>query len=143
MEQRVGYLLKKVQGGLRAEMDRALSERGLTTPQYAALTALERRAGASNAELARMSFVTPQTMIRVLQNLEDAGLIERTPHPSHGRVLQVRLTGSGRRLVATCHAVVDEIEARMLSPLSERQRDELARLLARCAEGLGLDGSSA
>ena len=137
MEDRVGYLLKKVQGALRNEMDRSLSERGLTTPQYAVLAALERSPGASNAQLARMSFVTPQTMIRILQNLEDAGLIERSPHPEHGRVLRVDMTPKGRKLAKSCHDVVNEIEERMLARLPKKERAKLARLLAACADGLG------
>jgi DNA-binding MarR family transcriptional regulator len=55
MDDRIG---KRVQAGLRSGMDRALETKGLTTPQYAALSALERESGLSNAELARRSFVT-------------------------------------------------------------------------------------
>jgi DNA-binding MarR family transcriptional regulator len=61
LDDRIGYLLKRVQAGLRAEMDEALEAKRLTTPQYAVLSALEREPGISNADLARRSFVTPHT----------------------------------------------------------------------------------
>jgi DNA-binding MarR family transcriptional regulator len=137
MEQRVGYLVKRVQLGLRARMDEFLTAQGLTTPQYAVLSALERSPGVSNAELARLSFVTPQTMIRILANLEEAGHITREQHPTHGRILQVTLTPKGRRLVASCHEGVTRIEEQMLSLLKKAEQQTLGKLLEKCVEGLG------
>jgi DNA-binding MarR family transcriptional regulator len=92
---RVGYELKRAQHALRLEMDGALKKVGLTTPQYAALSVMEGEKGLSGASLARRCFVTPQTMNGILVNLEKAGLLERRPHPEHGRVLQAYLTGRG------------------------------------------------
>src|ERR1700722_9693573 len=86
-DDRIGYLLKRVQHSLRSRMDKVLESKGLTTPQYAVLSFLENEPGASSAELARRSFVTPQTMIRIVENLETLGLIRREPHPTHGRGL--------------------------------------------------------
>jgi len=53
---------------------------------------LTRTPGLLNAELARQSFMTPQSMIEALSLLEAAGLIARRPTPSGGRVLQAVLT---------------------------------------------------
>ena len=89
---RIGYELKRAQHALRLGMDGALREVGLTTPQYAALTVVEGEEGVSGALLARRCFVTPQTMNGVVVNLEKAGLLERRPHPEHGRVLRAYLT---------------------------------------------------
>jgi DNA-binding MarR family transcriptional regulator len=136
MERRIGYDLKRVQSLLRSGMDRFLEERGVTTPQYAALAAIEAEPGISNAALARRSFVTPQTMVRIVANLEAMGLVERQAHPAHGRVLQARLTARGRRLVASCHRGVYAVEAQMLAPLSERERAALSGMLERCARAL-------
>jgi DNA-binding MarR family transcriptional regulator len=136
MQNRIGYVLKRVQSGLRAEMDRALQAKGLTTPQYAVLSALERESGISNAELARRSFVTPQTMIRIVETLEKLRLIARQPHPTHGKVLTASLTAQGSRLVASCHAAVAAVEERMLQPLSAQERSKLRSLLERCASAL-------
>ena len=66
VEGRVGYELKKAQYGLRSRMDEELRGVGLTTPQYAALSALGEEPGASGAGLARRCFVTPQTMNGIL-----------------------------------------------------------------------------
>jgi DNA-binding MarR family transcriptional regulator len=136
MDDRIGYILKRVQAILRARMDEVLETRGLTMPQYAALSALERNPGISNAELARRSFVTPQTMIRIVANLEASELVAREPHPTHGRVLQTTLTAKGRRLVAACHEGILAVENRMLESVTRHERKKLLELLRRCAESL-------
>lgn len=135
-DRRVGYVLKRVQAALRAQTDAALERYGVTTPQYAALSALDHEPGLSSAELARRSFVTPQTMIKIVENLEEAGLLTREQHPSHGRVLQAVLTSKGRRVVAACHASMGKVEARMLGRIRTSERSQLLDMLERCAEAL-------
>src|ERR1700688_4162060 len=92
----IGFALKQAQQALRTHLDAGLREIGLTTPQYAVLGFLSVEAGASNAELARRAFVTPQTMQAILVALERSGFIARTPHPDHGRVQTTDLTALGR-----------------------------------------------
>lgn len=133
---RVGYELKRVQHALRIEMDEALRELGVTTPQYAALSVLAEEPGLSNAELARRSFVTPQTMNQILARLEAAGLVVRQPHPEHGRVLQAHLTERGKKLHRKCTKRVDAIEERMVGELSEDEYWALLHLLRKCSEAL-------
>lgn len=132
----VGYQLKRVQHALRLRMDEVLREVGLTTPQYAVLSVLKDSPGLSGAALARRSFVTPQTMNMIVAKLEDAGLIARSPHPEHGRVLQAYLTDEGRMLVSGAHEVVGAVEERMLGGLSLGERVRLAETLDGCADSL-------
>ncbi len=139
-DDRLGYLLKRVQACLRSRMDKVLEAKGLTTPKYAVLSSLELEPGISSAELARRAFVTPQTMIRIVENLETLGLIHREPHPTHGRVLIASLTPAGASGVAACHAQVNGIERQMLRGLSSHERATLRELLVRCLDGLGRDG---
>src|SRR5277367_4068493 len=136
MYDRVGHVLKRAQAALRTAMDEKLAAKGLNTAQFAALFALKREPGLSNADLARRAFVTPQTMIRIVEGLESRGLIVRAPHPTHGRVLETSLSPSGKKLVAASSQSVIDVEARMLRLLSARERSQLFELLTRCVEGL-------
>lgn len=137
---RVGYQMKRAQHALRLEMDGALRPLGITTPWYAALSALEEEPGVSGAALARRCFVTPQTMNVILAKLEDGGLVERRPHPEHGRVLRTYLTERGEGRVARAHEIVEAIEERMLAGLGERERLTLAEALRGCADSLAPRG---
>jgi DNA-binding MarR family transcriptional regulator len=133
---RVGYQLKRAEHALRLEMDGVLRGVGLTTPQYAALSVLEEEAGLSGAALARRCFVTPQTMNQILMNLQGSGMVERRPHPEHGRVLSAYLTRKGAELVALAHGEVGTIEDRMLAGLDSGERSRLLEALRGCAESL-------
>ncbi len=133
---RVGYQMKRAEHALRLEMDGALRDLGLTTPQYAALSVLGDEPGLSGAALARRSFVTPQTMNQIVVNLEAAGLVVRRAHPEHGRVLQAYVTERGERLVSRAHAVVEAVEERMLRGLSLTDRRRLLDALRSCTESL-------
>lgn len=133
---RVEYALKRAQHVLRLRVDEALKEARLTTPQYAALSVLEEEPGLSGADLARRSFVTPQTMNVIVTKLENHGLIERGPHPGHGRVLRAYLTDEGRKLVSSAHEKVEAVEDKMLYGISQEDRIRLARTLDGCADAL-------
>ena len=143
VEDRVGYQMKRAQHALRVEMDKALREVGMTTAQYAALSALEATPGLSGAELARRSFVAPQTMNAILANLEAAGLAARQPHPKHGRILQAYLTEVGEESLARAHGAVGAVERRMLEGLSRDDRHRLLEALRSCADTLEVSAEGA
>src|SRR6476619_5137600 len=90
-----GYLLRQAWQAFRGAMENALRAHGLSGAQYAALSVLARDPGMSGADLARASNTTPQAMNGVLITLERDGLVERHPHPTHGRILRVMLTREG------------------------------------------------
>lgn len=113
------YLVKRLELVIRARMDEALRSFGLTATQFTALTVLRRRAGLSSAQLARRSFVTPQTMNEMVRWLEQRGHIERHRDPANRRVLLISLTDSGHDLLERCDPVVAEIEAEMLGAIPD------------------------
>src|SRR5258706_10346183 len=130
---RVGYQLKRAQQALRTAMDEGLRAHGITTPQYAALTALEVDEPLSGAELARRCFVTAHTMNAILVGLERARLVERTPHAAHGRVIDARLTKRGRTRLQDAHKTVFGIEERMLAEMTGARGRRLNEPLRRLA----------
>src|SRR5258705_13527508 len=126
---RVVYKRKRAQQALRTPMNEGRRARGITTPQYAALTALDADEPLSGAELARRCFVTAQTMNAILVGLERARLVERAAHAEHGRVIEARLTKRGRAKVQDAHATVFGIEERMLSQITAAGRRTLNETL--------------
>lgn len=137
----VGYALKRAQHALRLSMDAALAPLDLTTPQYVVLSVLERAAHAgedalSGAELARRCFVTPQTMTGLVAGLEGRALVRRRAHPTHGRVLEVGMTGAGRATLRRAHAAAGAVEDRMVAGRTAAERRQLAGWLRDCAAAL-------
>jgi DNA-binding MarR family transcriptional regulator len=123
------YLVGRIDRVVRRAMGTVLKGQGLSVNQYATLSVLDRRSGLSNAQLARRALVSPQSMNEVLLALEQRGLVRRRAHPDHGRILQARLTAKGRAVLARCDAEVHQVEAWMVSGLSEDEQAVLRRAL--------------
>jgi DNA-binding MarR family transcriptional regulator len=111
VEGHIGYLLRQASHALRAALDAALLPQRLRAPQYAVLSVLAQDPGSSGADLARACNTTPQAMNGVLATLEREGLIERRPHPTHGRILQVTLSDEGERRLEAANPAVRRLEA--------------------------------
>ncbi len=136
MAKRFGYALKCAQHALRVRMDEALRPLGLTTPQYSVLSAVEFKAGMSNAALARQAFITPQAMQGVLANLERDGLLVRSPDPNHGRILRSGLSAHGRSVLRKAHLLVSAVENIVILSLGSAQAGQMCSLLSHCAQQL-------
>ncbi|MFE3288461.1 MarR family winged helix-turn-helix transcriptional regulator, partial [Streptomyces sp. NPDC059233] len=87
-DERIGAHIKRAEQALLAAKNAAVKPAAVTVPQYAALLWLAEKPGVSAAALARLCGVTPPTMNTVLKNLQERGLIERTPHELHRNVLE-------------------------------------------------------
>jgi DNA-binding MarR family transcriptional regulator len=132
----VGYRLKRAHAALRSAMDKALRELDLTVPQYSCLEVLALHPGLSNAELARATFVTRQSMNVVLRALQEAGLTARPDTVDHGRARPARLTDEGRRRLEAAQACVYAIEARMVQAIPGDRLADLLEDFDRIAQAL-------
>jgi DNA-binding MarR family transcriptional regulator len=130
------YAVKQVELAVRAHLEELLRPSGTTAQQYTALTVLARRAGLTSAELARNSFVTPQSMGDLVTALERRDLVERHRDPRHARRLLISLTPAGDELLAKVEPQVRALEERMLGALADGERVALRDYLNRCRTAL-------
>ena len=136
---RLPYLLRRVNGALSQRLDEDLREFGLTQSQLSALAILDvaHPAGLSGATLSARSGVTPQSMSTAVAGLEERGLIERAPHPSHGRILECRITESGTRVLRGVQQSTSHSE-RYDAGLDATQQEQLIGLLTTMMRNLDL-----
>ncbi|MPY10208.1 MarR family transcriptional regulator [Arthrobacter bussei] len=78
------------------EVNERLQGVGLTTAGLVALQALEAVEPVTQAALARILHLQPQTLRRTLASLEDRAFLTRGASAVNGRALTVRLTDAGR-----------------------------------------------
>jgi DNA-binding MarR family transcriptional regulator len=126
----LAYLLRQAHAATRLTIERALSELGVTSPQFAVLTMLRAYPGLSGADLARVAVLTPQTVGVIIRNLERDGAIRKAPHPIHGRMLQWTLTRRGAALLDKCRRHVQAVERRLTAKLSAQAQAIVRRWLA-------------
>jgi DNA-binding MarR family transcriptional regulator len=136
MEPRLSYLIGRLDRLLRRRLSAAVEPHGLTLPAYTALSVLRAHDGLSNAQLARRSLVTPQSMSEALRLLVDRGYVRRRADPGHGRIIRTELTRSGRRVLEHCDRSVDEVEREMLRDLDRDETSSLRSALTSCSRAL-------
>jgi DNA-binding MarR family transcriptional regulator len=134
---RLGYVVGRLDRALRRHVDEAVRPYGLTWQQYTLLSVLRARSGLSNAQLARRSFITPQSMSEIVSALVKKGFIRREADPTHGRILRTELTEDGLSVLEAADDVVTAIEEQMLHELTPRERERLIASLRSCVRMLG------
>lgn len=128
--QRLPYLLRRVNSALSQRLDEDLREFDMTQSQLSALAilALASPDGLSGATLSVRSGVTPQSMSAAIAGLVERGLVERSPHPSHGRILECRITRSGAEVLERIQRTTHD-SGRYDAGLSATQQEQLRALL--------------
>ncbi|WP_171170076.1 MarR family winged helix-turn-helix transcriptional regulator [Streptomyces sp. I05A-00742] len=130
--------LRVLAGQLTRRLRAAGEGTDVTLSQAAVLSGLDRRGPATTVELARWERVRPQSMGATLAGLEEAGLVERSPHPSDRRQVLISLSPEGRhRLAEVRRAREGWIAQALRERFDERERAvvvEAIGLLERLAE---------
>lgn len=107
---------------IRRNLSRRAAELGLQDGEWGVLIHLRRLGeGISQKELAWRLGNEPHALVRVLVNMEKAGLVLRAVDPSDARGRQVSLTGRGRELADELIGVVDRFEADLVGDLDEAE----------------------
>jgi DNA-binding MarR family transcriptional regulator len=132
----IALLLRQIQGAMRRATERALRDSNLTVAQANVLTELAYGQPRSNAELARLHSVTPQSMVEILASLERRGLISRSGKPDRGRAMPAELTKEGHSQLLSVHLAMRKVEQRLLNSLSAADISQLRKLLEACLIGL-------
>jgi len=125
----LGYLLRQAAGAHRLRMERALADIEVTPPQFSVLTMLAAYPGHSNADLARLALLTPQTVSVIIANLERMHAVVRRPHEVHGRIQHLDLSPSGKALLAACRARAHAVEHELIAGLAAAEEKAIRRWL--------------
>jgi DNA-binding MarR family transcriptional regulator len=108
-----------------------LAAAGARKWHYAVLVVLAESGPASQATLSRRTGIYRSDLVAVLNELGERGLVERTPDPDDRRRNVITITGPGRQHLRHLDQLVDAVQDRLLAPLTQPERDQLAGLLTR------------
>jgi DNA-binding MarR family transcriptional regulator len=106
-----------------------LEEHDVSMWGYAVLTALDDTPVRTQAALADAIGADKSRIIGTLDELQDAGLIERTPDPNDRRVRLLSITPKGRRVRRTVRKGIRAHEDRILAPLPPADRQTFLRAI--------------
>jgi DNA-binding MarR family transcriptional regulator len=108
-----------------------LAAHDLSMWDYVVLSHLAREPVGSQLALAQAIGYDKTRLIALLDALERAGLVTRTPDPTDRRARIVELTAEGRRRHIAAQADIQAMEDDLLSSLSGGDRQALRRVLRR------------
>jgi DNA-binding MarR family transcriptional regulator len=132
-----GYLLARLGERSRRRFHEALAPAGLHPRHFGVMTVVAASPGLSQRQLRQKTAINASSMVAVLDELETKGLAERRPHPRDRRARAIFLTARGERTLAQVRALMRELQAQLLEPLSGEERGELLALLRKLAAASG------
>ena len=121
---------------LHADMARSFAGTGLTTSRVRLLWELRRLGPSTQQALASALQVSPRNVTGLVDALESHGYLERHPHPTDRRAVQVTLTDLGERTMAAMESDREQAAAALTADLSEAELDQFGRALGTVADRL-------
>jgi DNA-binding MarR family transcriptional regulator len=106
---------------LTASMDRGIAGQGLSRARAELIWSLRRGGPRTQRELSERLRCSPRNVTGLVDGLEAAGLVSRSPHPTDRRATLVDLTEQGAALVAAWEAGQEEMASALFSDLSEQE----------------------
>ncbi|MDM4769471.1 MarR family winged helix-turn-helix transcriptional regulator [Solimonas sp. SE-A11] len=132
----LSFLLARTRQDLAEEMDAVFAEEGLGIRHYAILSLLFRKGGLRQTDIAAVMSLDRTTTMKVVDELESRGLLQRSRHSEDRRANAIDLTDAGRAWRERYMARVLEQEQRFLSSLSPGERTLLQELLLKLVAGV-------
>lgn len=125
MPESVGFLMGDVSRLMRRRFDERARKSGATGPQWRTLKILERHEGLNQGQIAELLEVEPITCCRMIDRLEEAGLVERRRDPADRRAWRIYLTDKAGPVLAELHDIAGAMIETALHGLDQAQRDAL------------------
>jgi len=126
---------------LRRAFDRRAARLGVTRAQWRVLVKLNRNPDLRQVELADMLDIEPITLCRIVDRLEEGGLVERRRDPADRRAWRLALTAKSRPLVEKLGALADELSAEAFGGLEKGDLETLRRALAQVRTNVASGGA--
>jgi DNA-binding MarR family transcriptional regulator len=132
-----GFLIADVGRLMRRAFQARLGDGPLTFAQARLLAYVERQQGLRQVELAELMEIQPITLARLIDQLADAGLVERRPDADDRRAYRLHLTDAAAPQLAAVRRIGTEIRAEAVAGLDEQDAARLAAMLRRMRDNLG------
>src|SRR5437764_10472661 len=122
---------------LRKAFDRLAVGLGVTRAQWKVLFKLTRSPGLRQVELADMLDLEPITLCRIVDRLEESGLVERVRDPEDRRAWRLHVTAQAQPLIEKLQSVGDVLVAHAFDGIDPKEIEITRRVLARVRENAG------
>nr|WP_244979029.1 MarR family transcriptional regulator [Cupriavidus plantarum] len=133
LTQSIGFHLNKARNCLLMEMDCALRPLDINGQQMGILMTLMRGSASTPFEISKMLGIDSGLMTRMLDKLEEKGLLARSRSIDDRRVVNLVLTEKGKSVAEQIPEIAPEVLNERLKSFSENEFAEFGRLLQKFA----------
>ena len=122
MPDSLGFLLNDIARLMRKRFDVRARRIGVTRAQWHTLSVLKRNEGCNQGMLADLLEVEPITVGRMIDRLEDAGLVERRRDPADRRVWRIHLTDKAQPILIELRNIADTMIDEVMEGVNPQDR---------------------
>jgi DNA-binding MarR family transcriptional regulator len=122
---------------LRKAFDRMAVGLGITRAQWKVLMKLSRQPGMRQVELADMMDIEPINLSRIIDRLEEAGLVERSSDPADRRAWRLQVTDKAQPIVRQLKTVGAGLVEQAFAGIDREEIEIVRRVLARVRDNAG------
>lgn len=127
----VGYHLRRASNVLATDFTRALAGTGIRQVPFGILSILAANPGIRQGSAGESLGIQRANMVTLINELVEAGLVNRQVSPDDRRAFCLTLTEQGRAVHADCLARITAHEDALLSDFTAQERRMLIQLLSR------------
>lgn len=132
----IGSILNDTSRMMRRAFDARARAIGVTRPQWQVLSTLRRFEGVNQGKLAEHLDVEPITVCRMVDRLQEAGLVERRSDAADRRSWRLYLTDRAHEMLEHLRPVAETLIEEAMEGIDAGERDTLDRLLKQVRENL-------
>jgi DNA-binding MarR family transcriptional regulator len=136
MAEGLGFLLSDTARLLRRRFDERARSSGASVAQWRVLKTLHRHPGLNQGQLAEHLEVEPITACRMIDRLEESGLVERRRDPADRRAWRIHLTDKASPMLDELQELAGIFMEETLQGLDPERRDQLTAALEAIRENL-------
>lgn len=133
---KLGFVIQDIARLMRWSFDRRAQDLELTRAQWGVLANLTRCPGAQQKTLADLLEVTPITLARHIDRLEQNGWVRREDDVEDRRAKRVYLTEKGQEILGELQKVGQEVRQQALTGINKEEENQLLTLLLRLRQNL-------
>lgn len=119
----LGYLVSRTRNAVLSEIEKELLPLKLTSAQFRLVVAVKHELATTPAEFSHFLDYDSGAMKRLLDRIEDKGIIRRVPNPLDGRSVNIELTAAGHTLYPLVMEAINKVHLRLLDGFSDTEID--------------------
>jgi DNA-binding MarR family transcriptional regulator len=133
-ELRILQSLRRIIRAVDMHSHKLSSQYKITGPQLGCLIALKEEQPLTIAQLAKKVYLSPSTLVGIIDRLEEKDLVQRKRDPSDRRRVQIYVTTQGTDLIAAAPSLLQETLVSALKELPEPEQISITMALEKLVD---------